>query len=243
MKQLKTFVVMLLALSVLLASCNAGQPTSTPAPAATPLQAIPATATQPPAPVMPTATVPPVSTATATVAPVPTQTASKPTPSSTPPAPTLAGSVDTIIASLRGLDIDKFFEVSYRQLLLRDPERITELGLAKQFGIREDQLADLSDAYLRDTQKLESAILAQLQTYERGKLSPAQQLSADVYTWYLQDQVRGHAFMYANYPLNPVIISYHTELTTLFTELHPVRDVQEARDYVSRLSQVKRQTD
>ncbi len=208
------------------AGCNVGQPTGAPA----------ATATQPPVSVAPTATAQPASTATAAVVPVQTQAASKPTPSS-------SGSVDEIVASLQGLDIDAFFEASYRQLLLRDPEKITELGLAKQFGVRQDQLADLSDAYLRDTQKLESAILAQLQTYERGELSPAQQLSADVYAWYLQDRVRGHAFMYADYPVSPVLVSYHTELTLLFTDLHPVRDVQEARDYVSRLSQVKRQAD
>jgi len=257
----KIITLILLSVGLLLAGCNIGQPAG--APTVTPLKGVLGTATQPPVPVAPiataqpasTATQPPVpvaptatarpastplkgvlGTATATVVPTPTPTASKPTPSS-------SGSVDEIIASLRGLDIDAFFEASYRQLLLRDPEKITELGLAKQFGIRQDQLADLSDAYLRDTQKLESAILAQLQTYERGKLSPAQQLSADVYAWYLQDRVRGHAFMYADYPINPVIISYHTELTLLFTDLHPVRDVQEARDYVSRLSQVKRQAD
>ncbi len=248
MKQsFKTLALVLLSVSVLLAGCNAGQPTS--APVATPLTAVLGTpvalavtaplapmATATVAPVVSTATVQPVSTAMATVAPVQTQAASTPIPSS-------SDSVDEIIAGLRGLDIDAFFQVSYRQLLLRDPEKITEMGLAKQLGIRQDQLADLSDAYLRDTQKLESAILAQLQAYERGKLSPAQQLSADVYAWYLQDRVRGHAFMYADYVLNPVIISYHTELTLLFTDLHPVRDVQEARDYVSRLSQVKRQAD
>jgi len=234
MKQsFKTLALTLLSTSVLLAGCNVGQPAGTPA----------ATATQPAVPVAPTATAPPAFTATAAAVPVQTQATSKPTPSSPPPDPTSAGSVDKIIESLRGLDIDTFFEASYRQLLLRDPEKITELGLAKQLGIRQDQLTDLSDAYRRDTQKLESAILAQLQSYDRSKLSPAQQLSADVYAWYLQDQVRGHVFMYADYPLSPILTSYHTELTLLFTDLHLVRDAQEARDYVSRLSQVKRQAD
>jgi len=228
----KTLTLILLSMSVLLAGCNVGRPAGTPA-----------AATQPAVPVAPTATAPPASTATTAAAPVQAQATSKPTSSSPPPGPISADSMDKIIESLRGLDVDTFFEVSYRQLLLRDPERITELGLAKQFGIRQDQLTDLSDAYRRDTQKLESAILAQLQSYDRGKLSPAQQLSADVYAWYLQDQVRGHAFMYADYVLSPVLTSYHTELTLLFTDLHLVRDVQEARDYVSRLSQVKRQAD
>jgi len=242
MKQsFKTLALTMLSMSVLLAGCNVGQPAGTPA--ATPLKGVLGTATQLATPVALTATAPPTSIPTAAAVPVQVQATSKPTPSSPPPAPTSTGSADKIIESLRGLDIDTFFEASYRQLLLRDPEKITELGLAKQLGIRQDQLNDLSDAYLHDTQRLEAAILAQLHTYERGKLSPAQQLSADVYAWYLQDRVRGHAFMYADYPINPVITSYHTELTLFFTDLHPIRDVQEAHDYVLRLSQVKRQAD
>jgi hypothetical protein len=45
------------------------------------------------------------------------------------PASTPAPSVDEIVAELEGLDFDMFLETSYTQLLLRDPELITELGL------------------------------------------------------------------------------------------------------------------
>ena len=141
------------------------------------------------------------------------------------------------------VDFDTFLDQSYRALVARSPERITELGMADQFGVRNDRLNDLSDAYIRETQKLESTTLAQLHLYNRAQLSLAQQLSYAIYDWYLQDQVRGHAFMYNDYPLSPVIISYHTNLTQFFTDIHPVRNLTDAEDYVTRLGQVKRQVD
>jgi len=143
----------------------------------------------------------------------------------------------------RDMDFDTFLDQSYRALVARFPERITELGMADQFGVRNDRLNDLSDAYIRETQKLEIATRAQLQLYDRAQLAPAQQFSYDVYAWYLDDQIRGHAFMYNDYPLNPTILSYHTNLTQFFTDIHPIRNLADAQDYVVRLTQVKRQVD
>ncbi len=160
-------------------------------------------------------------------------------PTAAPPAsPAPSASVANALASLRGLTIDSFFEASYRQLLRRDPEKITELGIAAKLGLRNDQLTDVSDAYIRDTQRLQAGILELLRGYDREKLSPAQRVSYDVYEWYLDDQVRGHEFMYDDYLLSPVLVSFHTDLIQFFTEIHPVRNQQEAEDYLIRLAQV-----
>ena len=45
-------------------------------------------------------------------------------------------SVDEMVAELENLDFDTFLETSYTQLLLRDPELITELGLSDQLGLK-----------------------------------------------------------------------------------------------------------
>lgn len=152
-------------------------------------------------------------------------------------------SIDEIIAKLEGLPIPEFFDASYTQLLLRKPELLTELNLSAEFGLRDNQLNNLSDAYLRNTQRLESAILAQLLTYDRQSLSLDEQHSYDIYRWMLEDMVQGHAFMYHNYPLNHFINSYDFNLTTLLTELHPIKNRQNIEDYITRLSQVNTQVD
>lgn len=196
----------------------------------------------------------------ATTVPVPSETAHTPqitsTPSVTeskvPPStapveptntPTPQSEIDEIISNLDGLPIDQFFDASYSQLLLREPERLTEMSLSARFGLRDDQLDNLTDEYLRDTQRLEAAILELLRTYDHNSLTPDQQLSYDVYEWVLNDMVRGHEFAYHDYPLNYFISSYDFDLDSLLTELHPLDDQQGVEDYISRLSQVNNQVD
>ncbi|MBN2394659.1 MAG: DUF885 family protein [Anaerolineae bacterium] len=217
----------------LLAACSPAQiphPTPTPAPVT----------------LAPTTQVPPTSTPLPTVTPVPTATpepTEMPEPSATA---TLAFSSPTMaetMASLQDLSIDAFFETSHRQLRLRDPEGLTGDGLSEVYGLRDDQLTNLSDAYIRETQALEAAILDLLRTYDRDALTPEQQLSYDVYEWTLDNLVQGHAFMYHNYPVHHFLNSYHDNLIRLFTEIHPLVTQQNAEDYVARLSQVNDQAE
>jgi len=109
--------------------------------------------------------------------------------------PEIDSSIDEVISGLEGLLIDEFFDASFTQLLLREPELLTELNLSAQFGLRNDQLNDISDAYLKETQRLEAAILSQLLTYDRQTLTPEEQLSYDIYLWTLEDMVQGHKYM------------------------------------------------
>jgi len=158
------------------------------------------------------------------------------------PQPTPA-TIDQALSGLQGLPIDDFFEESYKQLILRSPQKVTALGLAEVYGMRNDQLDDLSDAYLRDTRRLEAGILELLRGYDRNGLSPEQQINYDVYLWYLDKRVQGHKFAYHDYPLHYNLDSYQFLIEQLLTEYHPMQSKRDAEDYVSRLSQVNRQVD
>ncbi|HSR34642.1 MAG TPA: DUF885 family protein [Anaerolineae bacterium] len=190
----------------------------------TTLQATEAPVSHPTDP-LPTVTEP-APTATPTIVLTPTET--RPDPSS------VAG----IAASLQGLPLEEFFEESYKQLILRIPEHLTAMGLSETFGLRDDRLTNLSVAYLQETQELEENILALLRAYDRESLTDEERVSYDVYEWYLDNQIRGHTFMYHNYPLNHFLGSYHFELDSLFTEIHPLASRQNVEDYIARLSQV-----
>ena len=177
----------------------------------------------------------------------PTQTEIVNTPTN-PPEETIEtlppeSSIDQVIAGLEGLPIDEFFDESYKQILLREPEVLTYAHLSQEFGLRDDQLNDLSDAYLRQTQQLEVAILDLLRTHDREQLTPDQQLSYDIYEWDLDNRIRGHQFMYNDYPLTHFIFSYDFAINELFTELHELNTRENAEDYISRLSQVNHQVD
>jgi uncharacterized protein (DUF885 family)/Tol biopolymer transport system component len=146
--------------------------------------------------------------------------------------------VSEMVAGLAGLPLDEFFEDSFKLLMLRDPEWVTAEGLAAHFGTDNGQLTDLSDAHIRQTQELQVAILDLLRQYDRGALSAGDQISYDVYEWYLDDLVRGQAFMYHDYPITHFTTGVQYQLLQLFTDLHPIASRRDAEDYVRRLSQV-----
>jgi uncharacterized protein (DUF885 family) len=143
-----------------------------------------------------------------------------------------------LLDGLENLGIDTFFEESYRRWLMRDPEMLTTLGLADSYGAGDANLTDISDAFILETQSLESGMLDLLRSYDRASFTPSQSLTADVYEWFLDDLVLGHPFMYDNYPINPTITSVPYNLYLLFTVWHPLNKFQDAEDYISRLSQV-----
>jgi uncharacterized protein (DUF885 family) len=183
-----------------------------------------------------------------TAADAPSPSASAVTSATAAPAapevdePTLAAtdlrSVSEMVAGLGGLPLDRFFEESFKLLMLRDPEWVTAEGLAARFGTDNGQLTDLSDAQVRQTQELQVAVLDLLHQYDRQTLSTEQQISYDVYEWYLDDLVRGQAFMYYDYPITHFTTGVQYQLFQLFTDLHPIASRQDAEDYVRRLSQV-----
>jgi uncharacterized protein (DUF885 family) len=178
-----------------------------------------------------------------TTQPSPTQGSNPAPPAAATPsliAPTQTpASIQDIAGKLKGLAIDAFFDESYRQLMLRDPEGITAAGVSARIGIGDDRLNDLSDAYTRQTQQLVRAVLDLLPGYDRKTLTPGQQVSYDVYRWYLEDLVKGQQFMYDNYPIHHFVDNYQDKLVRLFTDYQPMTSHKDAEGYISRLGQVK----
>jgi uncharacterized protein (DUF885 family) len=154
------------------------------------------------------------------------------------PATLSQSSPGELSTGLDGLEFDAFVEASYRQLLSRDPETVLELGLSEVYATPTDQLTDISDEYIHQTQALESDVLSLLQQYDRSILTSEQQLTYDIYSWYLDDKVKGHEFMYDDYPINPTVFSVHLDLLQFFTDLRPVTNLQDGQDYIACLSQV-----
>jgi uncharacterized protein (DUF885 family) len=146
--------------------------------------------------------------------------------------------IDEILDGLKGLPLNNFFEESFLQLGLRIPENMVALGIAESVGLDEITLNNISDSYIKNTQALETGILEILRTFDRASLSPEDQISYDVYEWYLDDLVRGHEFMYYDYPTTFFLFSVHNSTEFFFTDNHPFTDKQDAEDYVTRLSLV-----
>jgi len=184
-----------------------------------------------------------IASPTLTAVPLGTETAARVEIIPWMPSSPLPPETMSVLEELQNLPVGEFFEQSYRQLIRREPELITTLGLAADYELRNDRLNDRSDAFLKETQGLERGILDLLLTYDRASLSETDQLTYDVYRWYLENKVEGQAFAYHNYPISHFIYSYHQELRFFFTDIFPLREVQDAYDYVACLSQIDEQVD
>lgn len=150
----------------------------------------------------------------------------------------------TLDERLSSLSIDEFFENSYRQLLLRDPETVLILGLEQAYGVSQPRLTDISDAYQKETYALAQEIRDALKRYDRTALTPEQALSYDIYLWYLEDLLAGQEFIYYDYPATYYpITAVHEKLVWLFTEIHPLTSPQDARAYVERLKLIDEKID
>ena len=151
---------------------------------------------------------------------------------------------DELAVRLQGLDLEEFFEVSFRAILERSPESVLAAGLEDYYGVQEPHLDDLSPAYLEETYQMAAVILDILEGYDRGSLSPTDQVSYDVYQWHLQDRLMGWEYRLHRYPATffPVT-AVHEDLLLFLTDIHPIRDMEDGLDFVARLGQVSAKID
>lgn len=146
--------------------------------------------------------------------------------------------VEVILSELEGLEIDLFFEQSFEELMLLSPEGITSDGLSESLGLRDDQLDNISDSFKTRTHELRVGIFELLENYDQDSLSEEQQISFDVYHWMLSDLIDGWEFRYHDYPVSHFIDSPQNHLIRFFRDVHPVTNLGNAQDYITRLGQV-----
>lgn len=147
--------------------------------------------------------------------------------------------LDQVRADLEGLAFDAFIETSFRDYVLRFPEWVTRMGMAQEFGVRDDRLNDYSGAYALETTAIEDEILKRLSQFDRALLSPSQQRTYDACLWYWDDLVRGHPYVDCDYPVSHFFVtSLDQQIQELLFEIHPLHTAANAEDYVARLEAI-----
>ena len=162
-------------------------------------------------------------------------------PSNPTPGVTATSQVTAASLGIEGLAFREFLEQSYSLLAIRDPQALTSARIAESFGLGNNQLNDLSDGFIQETQALETAILQELRKFERESLSAAERVSYDSYEWYLDQQARGHEFTYHHWPVHYFVNSYNFNLLLFLQEEHTIGSMEDAQDYLSRLLAIRGQ--
>ncbi len=157
-------------------------------------------------------------------------------PPSVPPPPTTS---EQLASDLQGLSLGDYYNVSISALVQRSPETIIWRSLLDVYPPAAATLDNLSDGYRRETFAMYQVALDVLLTYDRSTLDADGQLNYDLYEWFLQDVVDRLPFIYHDFAATYGIFGVPRDTEQLFTEVHPLNEMQDAEDYVTRLGRVE----
>lgn len=160
----------------------------------------------------------------------PTETAALPV-EPTPAEPSVVEAAET----LAGLPLADFFEQGYQMLLARDPEAMLELGLVADPDAPQ-VLTDFSLAYEQETSQLCQTLLELLHKYDYASLASFDQVSYQVFDWYLTESIQKTQDADYIYLVNPLSVRSYPQLFIMFfTETHPLATPADAEGYVARI--------
>ena len=141
----------------------------------------------------------------------------------------------------KGRDIEAVFDSYFREIIGRNPEIATEIGMTKEMGypVANDRLTDVSEKGAREEYEINRKYLARLKSFDRAKLTASESVAADILIWEIEDILRGEKFWWHRYVVDHMN-GAHSYLTNLMTELHPMETLQDGQDYCARLEQYGR---
>jgi uncharacterized protein (DUF885 family) len=139
--------------------------------------------------------------------------------------------VDDFIQQLANLTIDEFFQQSFQQLLLRDPELVLQEGLAEEFDLLVPLFTNISSAYRSETTAFYNAAFNRLKAYDVAYMTTMQRKNHDVYLWWLEDQIA--LMSYPQFQLNSL---QALNLINFFIGLHPLESEEDAVNYLVQLN-------
>jgi len=152
-------------------------------------------------------------------------------------------SLQEVAASFGGLSAADFYEVSYKAILSRFPELVVELALEMEVELDGTEINNVSWDYRQRTTEIIQLIQEHLASFDRGALTAEDQLSYDIYEYYLDDWLRGESFSEFEYPGTNYITSVHWQTLFFFTDIHPLEVTQDVENYVARLDAVDEKID
>jgi uncharacterized protein (DUF885 family) len=144
-------------------------------------------------------------------------------------------SLEEVAERFEGLSAAEFFDVSYQTILSRYPELVVEVALELDLELDGTELNNISMEYRQRTTEIIQLIKDNLESFDKDSLTANEQLSFDIYAYYLDDWLSGESYIDFEYPGTNYGTSVHWQTLFFFTDVHPLEDVQDMEHYVARL--------
>jgi len=137
---------------------------------------------------------------------------------------------------IANLTLEEFFNQSFEQLLLRDPELVLRQGLSQQLALTEITFTKIDRDYTNETKAFYDASLARLNTFDINTMTTVQKQNHDVYIWWLEDQLSLMA--YPQFQINSLNA---LELNQFFIGLYTITNEENALHFIDQLSSLANQ--
>ena len=144
----------------------------------------------------------------------------------------------------RPFSLDHFYEKIFIGFVLEQPELLSALGIAEQFGYRRHN-AHLDDASIAKVDRDAATWhrhLADLEAYDFASQTPQQKRSTRVLAWFIQSQIEGEKYRFHDYPVNQ-LFGVQNATPDFLINVHRIADRRGAEDYLARLAEVPRKFD
>jgi uncharacterized protein (DUF885 family) len=144
----------------------------------------------------------------------------------------------------RPFSLNLFYEKVFVSFMLDNPELLTMIGVAEQFGYRRHNahLNDVSLAKVEHDFKRWHEYLEDLKSYDLTGQTPDQRISTRVLTWFIQGLLDGERFRFHDYPVNQ-LFGVQNQTPDFLINQHRITDRRGADDYLSRLGEFGRKYD
>jgi uncharacterized protein (DUF885 family) len=148
----------------------------------------------------------------------------------------IVGAAGFAVGEKKPTDIEAVFDGYFREIIARNPELATEIGLTREMGypLAQDRLNDVSEKAARQEFEINRKYLKLLKSSDRTRWTASQKVAADVLIWVIEDILRGEPFWWNRYVIDHMN-GAHSYLTNLMTELHPLASLKDGEDYCARL--------
>ena len=144
----------------------------------------------------------------------------------------------------RPFSLNVFYEKTFITFVLEQPELLSMLGIAEQYGYRRHNahLDDASVAKMERDFATWRRDLDHLKSYDLAAQTREQRLSTRVLTWFIESRLEGERFRFHDYPVNQ-LGGVQSDTPDFLINVHRIEDRRGAEDYLARLGEVGRKFD
>ncbi len=137
----------------------------------------------------------------------------------------------------RPWSLNLFYEKVFALTVFDEPELLSMLGIAEQFGItsHNGKLNDVSPAHQQKVLDNWKTDLVQLKQYPLRRQTKSQQLSTHILEWFVQDQIDGEKWQWHNYPVNQ-LFGVQNEFPSFMANTHRLLSGKDCEYYIMRLN-------